>query len=157
MKKVWKIIIGIFATTGVLGIIAAVFLLYFINKVDYVWNGEQLFAAINEHRTSKGIQTLETDPVLCDNLVERWEAIKNPGNAHKGYEEWLKGEGIADNPKYGIIGEMYVKDISTPQNAIAWWVNSPGHRTTLEMKEMKYGCTYASDGTGVVIMATSKK
>ena len=51
---------------------------------------------------------------------------------------------------------MYVKDVSTPTNAINWWLGSPGHKSTLEMKEMKYGCAYASEGTGVVIMAAAK-
>lgn len=120
------------------------------------YNGQQLFDAVNEYRQTKGVPILILDPVLCDNLVERWLAIKNPDNGHKGYEEWLKAEGISDNQKYGQIGELYVTGTETPQKAINFWQGSPGHRSTLEMKEMNYGCAYANEGIGVVIMATDK-
>lgn len=149
-----RFILYTLAGLGVLALIVGGFIFYTISSVDYKYTGEQLFDAVNIHREAVGVGKLELDSVLCDNLVERWEAIKNPGNAHKGYEEWLKAEGISDNPKYGVIGEMYVKDISTPENAIAWWVGSPGHKSTLEMKDLVYGCAYANDGTGVVIVAT---
>ena len=160
MKKPLKIIVGILAVIGVLGIAAAIFIGYFIAKVDYKYTGQQLFDAVNEYRVSKNLSSLETDPRLCDNLVERYLAIKEPGSGHKGFEEWLKSEGIKqdenDNRYYGLIGEMYVKDISTPENAIAWWLGSPGHKSTLERPELNKGCAYANDGTGVVIMAQSK-
>lgn len=156
MKKISRLLIVMLSVFGALGILAGAFIFYNIKYVDYRYTGEELFQAINDHRLEKGLVKLELDGMLCDNLVERYWAIKEPGNAHKGYEEWLKSEGISDNPKYGVIGEIYVVDVSTPQNAIAWWTNSPGHRTTLEMSEMKYGCAYANDGTGVVIMATGK-
>ena len=157
MKKIWKIIIGLLAIIGVLGIAAGAYIFYIIKNVDYKYTGEELFAAVNKYRTSQGIPTIKLDPTLCDNLVERYWAIKEPGNAHKKYEEWLKSEGISDNPKYGVIGEMYVVDISTPNNAINFWLGSPGHKSTLEIKELAYGCAYANDGTGVVIMATPKE
>lgn len=121
------------------------------------FTGQELFDAVNVHRASQNISTLELDPILCDNLVERWLAVNNPDNGHKGFEEWIKGEGIQDNPKYGMFGEMYMRDTASPADAIKWWIDSPGHRTTLEMVDMKYGCAYAHEGTGVVIMATAKK
>lgn len=154
MSKVVKIIIGILAVFGVLGILAGILMFHFISNVDYKYTGEELFTAVNTYRTSVSVPALEMDARLCDNLVERWEAIRNPGNAHKGFEEWVQAEGIADEPKYGQIGEMYVVDISTPQNAIAFWTGSPGHKSTLEMAELRYGCAYANDGTGVVILAS---
>jgi len=150
-----KIILWILAGIGVLGIIAGGLIFYGI-KTDYKYTGQELFDHVNEHRASIGVPTLELDPSLCDNLVERYLAIKSPDSGHKGFEEWLKAEGISDNPKYGTIGEIYIKDASTPEGAIAWWLGSPGHKNTLEMKEMVYGCSYASDGTGVVILAGKK-
>lgn len=157
MKKLGKLLVIALSIFGLLSILAGAFIFYNIKYVDYKYTGEELFQAINSHREQKGLNILELDPKLCDNLVERYWAIKESGNAHKGYEEWLKSEGIVDDPKYGVIGEIYVVDVSTPQNAITWWSNSPGHRTTLEMQEMKYGCAYANDGAGVVIMATPKE
>lgn len=152
-----KVIVKILAVIGVLGIVAGGFLLYFITQVDYKYTGEELFNAVNEYRTSIGSPALELDPILCDNLVERWLSIKEPNTGHAGFEEWAINEGIRANPKYGLLGEMYIKDISTPENAIHWWLGSPGHKNTLEMKEMVYGCSYASDGTGVVVMASKKQ
>jgi len=148
-------IIRILAVFGVLGIIAGIIIAYGV-MTDYKFTGEQLFAAVNEYRKSHNLSTLEIDSVLCDNLVERYLSIKEPNAGHKGYEEWIKNEGIDTNPKYGVIGELYIKDTSTAQNAVAWWDESPGHKSTLMMKDMKYGCAYANEGTGVVIMATSK-
>ena len=152
-----KIVLGILAGFGVLAIIAGGFIFYFVTKVDYKYNGQQLFDEINAYRQSKGVPVLELNPILCDNLVERWIAIKEPNSGHKGFEEWVKGEGISDNPKYGQIGELYVSGISTPQNAINFWVGSPGHKNTLEMKEMVYGCAYANEGAGVLIVASKSE
>src|SRR5688572_5484467 len=120
MKKLFKIGVGLLAMIGILAIIAGILLFYFITKVDYKWTGEELFSAINEYRQSKNLSLLEQDPILCDNLVERYLAIKEPSNGHKGFEEWVKSEGISNNPRFDIIGELYVKDISTPNNAIAF-------------------------------------
>lgn len=155
MNKFKKILIGGLAVLGVLGIIAGGLIFYGI-KTDYKYTGQELFDEVNKYRISKSLPQLELDPILCDNLVERWLAVKNPDSGHKGFEEWAKAEGVQDNPKYGTIGEMYIKDTSTPEGAIAWWVGSPGHKSTLEMKELVYGCSYASEGTGVVIMATKR-
>ena len=159
MKKGIKFLIAILAIIGVLGIVAAGFIFYFIAKVDYKYTGQQLFDEVNGYRTSKNLPQLKLDPVLCDNLVERYLAIKEPNNGHKGFEEWIISEGIKkdnnDNSRYGLIGEMYIKDISTPSNAINFWLGSPGHRSTLELASFNSGCAYANDGTGVVIMAES--
>ena len=111
---------------------------------------------MNSYRSSVNVSELVTDPVICDNLVERYLSIKEPNSGHRGFEEWLAAEGIANNPSYGLIGEIYVKDVSTPNNAIRWWLGSPGHKSTLERPEFNSGCSYANDGTGVVILAEKK-
>lgn len=156
MKKFIKIIVLGLAGIGVLGIIAGGLMFYWITQTDYKYTGQELFDAVNEYRTSIGSPALELDPILCNNLVERYLDIKTPDNGHKGLEEWQNDVRINAKLKYGIIGEMYIIDVSTPQNAITWWLGSPGHKSTLEMKEMVYGCAYASDGTGVVILAEKK-
>lgn len=155
MKKVSKVIIGILAAAGIVGIICAALLFYFITRVDNKYTGQELFQAVNDYRASQNIPRLQLDPALCNNLVERWLAIKNPNNGHAGDEQWLKNEGLLGNSKYGQFGELYIT-ATTPENAINWWIGSPGHRTTLEMKSMVYGCAYANDGIGVVEMATKK-
>jgi hypothetical protein len=141
-----KYIVGFLVVMGVLAILAGAFIFYNIKYVDYQYTGEELFSAINSYHLSKGLQELTIEQKLCDNLVERYLAVKDPNGGHKRYAEWLKAEGIADDPKYGVIGELYVP-ASTPSNAVNWWANSPRHRTTLEMPDMKYGCSYANDRT----------
>jgi len=157
MKKNWKIIIGIFATLGILSIAVFAYLFYIILYVDYKYTGQELFDEVNKYREYKNLSKLELDPVLCDNIVERYLAVKNPNSGHKGFKEWLKEEGIMasddDNSKYNLVGELYVNGVSTPSNAINWWLGSPGHKSTLELPSFNKGCAYANDGTGVVIMA----
>lgn len=150
-----KTVLGGLAFLGILFLAAVAFVIYTIRNVDYKYTGEDLFEAVNAHREIVGVQKLELDPILCDNLVERYLAIKEPNNGHKGFTEWLTDEGINKNPKYGQIGELYIT-ASTPENAISWWMGSPGHKSTLEMSTLKYGCAYASEGTGVVVVAEER-
>jgi hypothetical protein len=118
MKKLYKIGIILLALVSVLSVAAFTFIFYNIKYVDYQYTGEELFQEVNAYRSHIGVQTLELDQLLCNNLVERWWAIKEPGNPHKGLEEWFDDNGITDNQKYGVYGEMYVKNVSTPANAI---------------------------------------
>jgi hypothetical protein len=155
-RKVFKIIVGVLAAIGVLGIIAGALIFYFITKVDYKYTGQQLFDAVNEYRANKNLSTVTIDPILCDNLVERYLAIKEPNSGHNGFKEWMAAEGISENPFYLAVAEMYVIDISTPENAIAFWLGSPGHRSTLERPGFNSGCAYANDGTGVIILAEKR-
>ena len=151
-----KLILVILASLGVFFILCGAFIAYTISRVDYKFTGQQLFDAINEYRVSVNVQPLALELDLCDNLVERYLAVKEPNTGHKGYEEWLANEGLVVDgkliPKYGLIAELYVT-ASTPDNAINFWVGSPGHRLTLEKPEFNVGCAYALEGTGVVIVA----
>lgn len=122
-------------------------------QLKYKMTGENLFEAINSHRASNNLNPVELDDNLCDNLVERWLAIKNPENGHKGFEEWLESNDLHTGNKYIRIGEVYVVDTYTPEDAIKFWLSSPGHKGMIETKDLKYGCTYAHDGTGVAVLA----
>ncbi|MCM8787529.1 MAG: CAP domain-containing protein [Candidatus Omnitrophica bacterium] len=151
-----KIIVIILSILGVLFLISVGLVIYWIMFTDYKYTGDDLFKAVNEYRVSKKLKPIELDVNLCDNLVERWAGIKE-GKRHEGFDEWLKKEKIDVNPKYFDIAELYIVDASTPQWAISWWQSSPGHRLILENKDMRYGCAYADDGTGVLILASPRK
>lgn len=118
------------------------------------WTGDDLFTAVNKHRQSVGISVLNMSPELCDNLVSRWQKVKE-GKQHEGFEEWVKTEGIQTGYGYDSLVELYIQS-ATPADAIAFWVGSPGHKVQLENPEWKDGCSYASEGYGVVIMGTKK-
>jgi len=145
------------AGLGVIFIACVAFIIFIMNKVDNKYTGEELFAAVNQHRKSIGAQELQLDINLCDNLVDRWIAIRE-NDAHRKFEDWATKEGLVEGgvaKNFNLLGEMYVT-ATTPDNAIAWWVGSPGHKLTLEKPELNVGCAYASDGTGVVIVAEKK-
>lgn len=153
MKKIIIIILSVF---GVLFIGSAIYLTYIIKNVDYKYTGEELFATINKHRKNIGVQEIAQDPKLCSNLVDRWIEIRKRDNPHKGFNDWIKQQGLMVNgqyiPNYKELWELFVVDISTPENAIVSWLGSPGHKLPLENPEFNVGCTYADDGTGILII-----
>lgn len=116
--KIKKIILIILSFFGVLFLISIGLIIYWIKFTDYKYTGDDLFKAVNEYRQSKNLSPLELDVNLCDNIVERWHSIKE-GRRNQGFGEWLKKEGIYGNQKYSQFAQLYVKDISTPENAIA--------------------------------------
>lgn len=160
IKVLGRIILLSLAALGILFIVATGMLFYFITQVDNKYTGQELFDAVNAHRQTVNTSALELDPKLCDNLVERWQAIRNPGNAHKGFEEWVISEGFGNddgtlNPPYNGghgIAELYASGTQTYW-LIDFWTGSPGHKSSLENPNFNVGCAYASDGTGVLIMA----
>ena len=142
------------AGLGLIFIFCIIFIVFIITRVDNKYTGEELFNAVNIHRKDIGVQELQLDINLCDNLVDRWKSIRD-GDAHRGFEDWAAKEGLVEGgvaKNFKLLGEMYVTE-TTPNNAIAWWVGSPGHKLTLEKPELNVGCAYANDGTGVIIVA----
>jgi uncharacterized protein YkwD len=116
------------------------------------YSGQELFDKVNTYRVSKGLSELQLDPKICDNLVERYLAVKNPDSGHAGFKEWLAKEKIKEEGNYSLVGELYITTSQSTDTALEFWTSSPGHRLTLEMAEMTNGCAYAAKGTGVVVM-----
>lgn len=120
-------------------------------KFGGAYNGQELFDAINKHRESVGVKSVILGEGLCDNLVSRWQAVKE-GRQHVGFEEWVTGEGIQANYGYGEIAELYIQS-PTPNEAIAFWAGSPGHRIQLENSKWTDGCAYANEGYGIAVFS----
>lgn len=158
--SIGKIIAIILGTLGVIFIACIAYIAYIITNVDNKYTGQDLFNAVNAHRKSVGVQELQLDENLCDNLVERWLAVREPGNGHKGYEEWAEGEGLTKDgvavepykTSTGIV-ELYILNATTTDWALSGWIGSPGHKSKLENAQINSGCAYAHDGTGILIMA----
>ncbi len=125
-----------------------------LRKASLMWNanytGEELFNAVNEHRGLVGAQEVVIGEGLCDNLVSRWQAVKDE-KQHEGFEEWIEKEGIQTNYGYYQVVELYIIS-QTPEDAIDFWIGSPGHKIQLENPVWTDGCAYAGEGYGVVIM-----
>lgn len=159
-KTLGKIILLGLAALGIIFIAAAVMFFYFITQVDNKYTGQELFDAVNEHRQSVNVQKLEVDRVLCNNLVERWQAIRYPENTHKDFKEWLVSEELVNEdgslkPPYDGghgIAELRASG-TTPPWLIDFWTGDPKHRVLLEDPNFNVGCAYANDGTGILIMA----
>jgi hypothetical protein len=115
------------------------------------YTGNDLLNAVNTHRKSVGISEVRLSEGLCDNLVSRWQAVKE-GRQHEGFEKWVEQEGIQTEYGYKEIAELYIQ-ASTPAEAIAFWSGSPGHKIQLENPKWTDGCAYANEGYGVVIMS----
>lgn len=139
-------------------VITALFLLFGTLTFLFGWKqgqvipasftGEESFVAINNYRVSNGLTPLTIDPVICDNLVQRWiDVTSSDVIGHKGSEEWAQKEGL--NTKYAMA-EVYMKNVRTPEEAVDWWAGSPGHKTAL-LGDYSVGCAYASDGTVVAV------
>ena len=159
-SSIIKIIAIVLGGLGLVFIACVIFIVYIMSNIDNKYTGQDLFEAVNNHRKSVGVPELQMDGNLCDNLVERWLAVREPGNGHKGYEEWAEAEGLT---KDGVavepykatsgISELYILNATTTDWALSAWIGSPGHKNTLENSDMNSGCAYAHDGTGILIMA----
>lgn len=146
----WKVGFATFLIVFISGVY--VFALFKGNAVRWGrgYSGQDLFNAVNNHRKSIGVNEIRLSEGLCDNLVSRWQAVKE-GKQHKGFEEWVKQEGIQTKYGYKEIVELYIQ-ASTPAEAIAFWSGSPGHKIELENPKWTDGCAYANEGYGVVVM-----
>lgn len=164
MKTLIKIILSLLATVGVVFIGIVAFIVFNVKHVDNQYNGQDLFNAVNAHRKSIGVQEVQLDSRLCDNLVERWAAVREPGNLHKGFDEWAVGEGLVKDgavvapysPRTGL-SEIFILNATTVDWAIQGWLGSPGHKLALENPNVNVGCAYANQGTGIVLMAETSK
>lgn len=114
------------------------------------YTGNDLLNAINLHRKSIGLPEVKLSEGLCDNLVSRWQAVKE-GRQHEGFEEWVDQEGIQTQYGYQQLVELYIQT-PTPAEAIAFWSGSPGHEVQLENPLWTDGCAYANENIGVVVM-----
>jgi hypothetical protein len=145
----WKIVaINIF----VLSLFGVYFIASMRNGVNFggTYTGNDLFNAVNEYRARKNLGALQLSEGLCDNLVSRWQAVKND-KQHEGFEDWVKTEGIQSQYGYKQVVELYIKS-PTPQGAIEFWTNSPGHKIQIDNPQWTDGCAYANENIGVVVM-----
>ncbi len=121
---------------------------------DVSYTGQQLFDAINKYREENGRSRLILSDRICDNLVERQRVISSGNVGHKGFEDWVKKEGLSDEG--WVVAEVYIKFTPTTQGAIDYWAGSPGHRVSLLNHSFTDGCAYANGDTGVAVFATKK-
>lgn len=121
-------------------------------QLDTTYSGQDVLDAINAHRVSKGLKSLDLEPQICDNLVQRWLDMKNGKDiGHQGFEAWATQEQLLSY--YDQVAEMYMLNAEDTDIAISFWEGSPGHRQTLE-GNFDVACAYANDGVIVTVLGT---
>lgn len=155
-KPLWKLSFKkIFLFAGILffGVFSFLFAFGQSRKSLYdnpTYTGQDIFNAVNAERKKNGLNSLVEDPILCDNLVQRYLDLTNPDKqyeGHAGFERWIKKEEITGY----ALAEIYTKNSGTTDAAIKFWEGSPGHRLAL-LGDYDRGCAYANNGTAVVIL-----
>jgi hypothetical protein len=117
--------------------------------------GQDLWEVVNAHRKNSEVQELQLDRELCNNLVGCWTSISQ-GDNHEDLMAFLAKQGLVKDGQavapYKTIYELFAVKAVTAEKAVIGWTSSPGHKAALERAEFNVGCTYAEDGTGVLMM-----
>lgn len=101
-----------------------------------VLSGANIFALINQYRSSQGLPFLSVSDELCNlaekradlMMVNNMEAFKNssPGNHYQFNSVEYSGEGVGEN-----IGANFAKDA----DVVNAWKQSPGHNALMLLTE----------------------
>lgn len=120
------------------------------------WGGPQLWDAVNKRRVEFGVNPLKERDELCTIASIRLNQLLELGklDGHIGFSNMP-----TDRPdlkwifdKYNI-SEFLVSGASSPDEAVALWENTLGHKKLLSGGEYSFGCIYAQNGFGVAIAA----
>ena len=120
------------------------------------WGGPQLWEVVNKRRVEFGVNPLKQADELCTIASIRLNQLLELGklDGHAGFSNLP-----TDRPdlkwifeKYSI-SEFLVSGASTPEEAVALWENTLGHKKVLSGGEYSFGCIYAQGGFGVAIAA----
>lgn len=116
------------------------------------FTGQDVFDVVNNYRKSKDVNELTLDKILCNNLAQRYLDIQagiKEGIAHKGFDEWYE-KYVKPYSNYYVEEDFAFGN--TPQDVIKAWEGSPGHRLSILDKTLNLGCSYASEGSAVIIL-----
>lgn len=119
------------------------------------WGGPELWAAVNKRRQELGVNPLNQKEELCTIASIRLNQLLELGklDGHAGFEPtlnrpdlvWIKG-------KYNL-SEFLVVGYPTPQDTVAAWEHTLGHKELLSGGQYVWGCVYSQDTFGVAIAA----
>ena len=119
------------------------------------WGGPDLWVAVNNRRVEFGVNPLRQKDELCTIAAIRLNQILDLGelDAHAGFEPTLNREDLKWISEKYNISEFLVSGYSTPQESVAAWENTLGHKKLLSGGEYVWGCIYAQNKFGVAIAA----
>lgn len=120
------------------------------------WGGPELWKAVNKRRVELGVNPLNSKGEFCTIAAIRLNELLELGklDAHEGFgnmpERRSDLKWIFD--KYNVY-EFLIAGIRTPEEAVAGWEHTLGHRSLLAGGEFVWGCIYAARGFAVAIAA----
>lgn len=153
-----RIAIALGATFSLIILICISYVIYIMNFVDNKYDGSELFVAVNEYRNQIGVQELRNDERLCSNLNYLWTLIREPPKEENDLERWAASIDLLEDgtlKDYDSLGDLYGSGTQTYW-LIDFWRSDEQHRKLLENPQFDVGCAYASEGTGVIVLAQSK-
>jgi len=117
------------------------------------WGGPELWAAVNKRRVELGVNPLKQLDIFCTVASIRLNQQLELGklDEHKGFEEVLN-RFPEMRQKYNVA-EFLIVGYLTPEEAVAGWEHTLGHRGLLAGGEYVWGCVYSQETFGVAIAA----
>jgi uncharacterized protein YkwD len=118
------------------------------------WGGPDLWKAVNDKRITYGVNPLGQKDEFCTIASIRLNELLNLGklDGHEGFSNLPERRTDLKYifEKY-VVAEFLVSGADSPEEAVALWDNTLGHKKLLTGGEYAYGCIYAQNGFGVAI------
>jgi len=121
------------------------------------WGGPDLWNAVNKRRVELGVNSLQQRDELCTIASIRLNELLDLGtlDSHEGFsklsDERKDLQWIFE--KYSTMAEFLAVGGDTPEETVALWENTLGHKKLLTGGEYVWGCIYAQDTFAVTITA----
>ncbi len=119
------------------------------------WGGPDLWEAVNKERVSSGVGQLTKKDELCTIASIRLNQLLELGklDGHSGFQPVLDRQDLKPISEKYNISEYLAQGYSTPQETVAAWKNTLGHKSLLVGGEYVWGCVYAQNTFSVAITA----
>lgn len=121
-----------------------------VQKINY--SGPELWEVVNKARVEHGVGPLKQKDILCTIAAIRLSQIRELGKLdnHDGFQGiYDKYKEDQNMPKQ--VSEFLISGYPTPDQAVAGWLDTLGHKKLITGGEYVWGCIYAADGFGVAI------
>ncbi|KKR30610.1 hypothetical protein A2715_00290 [Candidatus Woesebacteria bacterium RIFCSPHIGHO2_01_FULL_39_32] len=126
-----------------------------VQKID--WGGPELWEAVNKKRGELGVNPLQQRDELCTIASIRLNELLELGklDGHEGFSNMLERRSDLKwiFEKYSTLAEFLAVGGDTPEETVALWENTLGHKKLLEGGEFVWGCIYAQNTFAVAITA----
>ncbi len=120
-----------------------------------VWGGPELWDAVNKRRVEMGVNQLSKKDELCTLASIRLNQLLELGklDGHAGFVPLLDRADLKWISEKYNISEYLAAGYQSPQETVAAWEGTLGHRSLLAGGEFVWGCIYAQNGFAVAMTA----